>query len=71
MKFHNENVSWVCVCVITCVFVHCAAVRSLWFAGSQKQEEQRLQDYSDGRDDRLVLSPPCAERERKDDETFE
>ncbi len=42
-----------------------AAVRALCSAGSQKQAERRLQDYSNGHDDRLVQSRPCAEMERK------
>lgn len=33
-------------------------------AGIQKQAEQQLQDCSDGRGDRLALSPPCAAGER-------
>lgn len=65
VKLHNKILSRVlCVCVITCVLVHLAAVRSLWSAGSQQWEERRLQDYSDGRDDHLILSQSCAERDK-------
>lgn len=59
---------FLCVCVCVSVFVStmlAAAVGSLWSAGIQRQQERRLQDCSDGRDDRPVHSPLCAEAERE------
>lgn len=43
----------------------CLTVTTRCSAGSQTQPEQRLQDDPDGRDDRLLLSPLCAESERE------
>lgn len=49
-----------CVCVCVCVSTMlAAAVRALCSAESQTQVERQLLDHSDGRDDRLIPSPPC------------